>query len=237
MFGIKLKNKYVDFVSDEHFLRCVGHVCSGYFEIRNNLKVEDLRDNGLDPFKTLFDIINRKMSFENWLKTEEGRQYDKTLNNRIGEFHQKMLGGVKGWKDLGTGDETKLDLIKTDLSIGIELKNKFNTVNADSLNKVRDKLEQFVIINKGSVGYWAYIIEKDNSSGVSSWNKKDRTKDKNIRKIWGAKVYELVTKDKQALSKTWKALPKAISDYFNGKVKISEEDMKKLSNLFVSSLQ
>ncbi len=237
MFGLKSKNKYVDFVSDEHFLECVAHVCKGYFETRNDLTIEDLKDNGLDPFKTLFDIINKKISFEEWLKTEEGRQYDKTLNNRIGEFHQKLLGGVKGWKDLGTGDESKLDLVKKDMSIGIELKNKFNTVNADSLNKVRDKIEEFVRINTGSRGYWAYIIEKDNSSGESIWNKKDRAENKRVRKIWGYKVYELVTKDKRALNKTWKALPKAINDYFNGKARIRDEDMKRLSDLFVFALQ
>ena len=227
------KNKYVDFVSDEHFLECVKYVCTGYFETKEDLSIDDLKDNGLDPFKIIFDIVNRGVSFDDWLKNEENRQLDKTLNNRIGEFHQKLLGGVKGWKDLGTGDDTKLDLIKEDKTIAIELKNKFNTTNSDSLDKVRDKIEKFIEENPISVGYWAYIIEKDNSSGEKVWRKKSRILDPRIKVAWGSRVYEIVTGDSNALKKTWEALPKAIKDSFSKE--ISEEDMIKLTETFSSA--
>ena len=235
MFG---KNKYVNFVSDKDFLKCVEHVCKGYAESRENLSIDDLKSNGLDPFKTVFDLINKRINFDTWLKNEEMRQADKTLNNRIGEFHQKLLGSVKNWVDLGIGDDSKVDLMKKDKSIFIELKNKFNTVNSDSLDKVRDKLEKAVAQNKKAKAYWAFIISKDNSSGDRVWNKKGRKANERIRVIYGSKVYELVTGDKDALRKTWLALPKAINDYFNGKaVMIPEEDMKKLVSLFGSALQ
>jgi hypothetical protein len=230
---LSMPNRYVNFVSDKHFLDCVRHVCAGYYTAV--LEIEKLRDNGLDPFKIIFDLINRKVRLQSWVRNEAGRQEDKSLNNRIGEFHQKLLGGVKGWKDLGTGDESKLDLVKSDNSIGIELKNKFNTVNSDSLDKVRDKLELFVRKNKSSKAYWAYIIEKDNSSGESIWIKKGRSENKKIIKIWGAEVYRLVTGDKFALKNTWAALPKAISEVFSGKAVLASEDLKKLQELFASA--
>ena len=85
--------------------------------------------------------------------------------------------------------------------------------------------------------YWAYIISKNNDSGEKIWEKKGRKTNDKIRRIWGAKVYELVTNDKNALKKTWEALPLAISDYFKGQVKISATDMKSLVGLFGSSLQ
>lgn len=227
------KNKYVGFVSDGHFLKCVKHVCEGYFEAREEVKIEVLKDNGLDPFKTVFDIANRGIDFDTWLKIEEGRQLDKTLNNRIGEFHQMLLGGVNGWKDLGVGDESKLDIIKEDNTIAMEVKNKFNTVNADSLSKVRDKIKQFVQKNPNSKAYWSYIIEKDNSSGEKVWVYKG-DKNPKLMKAWGSKVYEIVTGDSKALEKTWKSLPLAIQDLV-GK-KIAEKDMKKLISSFSSAL-
>ena len=232
-----MTNRDVDFVSDAHFLACVGSVCKAYHEAKENLSVEDLKGNGLDPFKTVFDIANRKLTFNDWAKNEEIRQADKTLNNKIGEFHQKLLGGVKGWVDLGVGNVSKLDLKNNTETIFIELKNKENTVNADSADKVRDKLEKALADHPKATVYWAYIISKNNDSGEKIWEKKGRKTNDKIRRIWGAKVYELVTNDKNALKKTWEALPLAISDYFKGQVKISATDMKSLVGLFGSSLQ
>ena len=228
-----MKNKYLSFVSDEHFLKCVSHVCSGYSEVKKEVKISDLKGNGLDPFKVIFDIASKNSTFGKWLIGEELRQSDKTLNNRIGEFHQRLLGGVEGWHDLGIGDDTKLDLVNHDRSIGIELKNKSNTVNADSKDKVRDKLEAFITANPKSVAYWAYIISPKNNHGENVWKYHGRI-DKRIRIIWGSKVYELVTDDANALRATWEALPNAINEV--SKKQISKEDMKKLISAFNSAL-
>ena len=130
-------NKYVNFVSDEHFLACVRHVCEAYPASKKEIELEVLYRNTLDPFKMVFDIINTKSTVDAWIKGETIRQGDKTLNNRIGDFHQRLLGGANGWTNLGTGDESKVDLKKSNNSIFIELKNKFNTVNADSLAQVK----------------------------------------------------------------------------------------------------
>ncbi|MCL4363138.1 Eco47II family restriction endonuclease [Candidatus Marsarchaeota archaeon] len=74
-----MTNKYVDFVPDAHFLACVGSVCKAYHEVKENLSVEDLKGNGLDPFKTVFDIANRKLTLNTWIKNEEVRQADDPL--------------------------------------------------------------------------------------------------------------------------------------------------------------
>ena len=102
-------------------------------------------------------------------------------------------------------------------------------MNSDSKDKVRDKLEKFIKNHPKSVAYWAYIINKKNSSGEKIWIYKKR-KDKRIRRIWGSKVYETITGDPQALKDTWIALPIAIKDLL-GK-NISKEDMQKLLEAF-----
>ena len=48
-------NKYVDYVTDEHFEECVKCVINGYTQKR------DIRQNGVDAFKTIFDITQTQV--------------------------------------------------------------------------------------------------------------------------------------------------------------------------------
>ena len=219
-------NKYVNFVSDEHFLNCVKWVCDSY-PSSDDVTDEQLQRNGIDPFKMIFDIMNCKTDLEKWKITEYTRQVDKTINNRIGDFHQKLLGGVDGWTDLGVGDETKLDLKKDDNTIFIELKNKFNTANGDSLSKVREKLEDNLKNFPNSINYWAFIVHQNGTSGESDWkrNKKNNPK---IRKIWGDNIYTIVTKQEGSLEKVWNVLPAAINDVLSSNHKIIDIDNLKV---------
>ena len=43
-------NKYVDFVSDEHFIKCVKIVCDSYPEKVDEVDIESLQRNTIDPF-------------------------------------------------------------------------------------------------------------------------------------------------------------------------------------------
>ena len=211
------KNKYVDFVSDEHFIKCIKHVCDAY-----DSDPKASWNNGRDPFKLIFDIMNNSSNFSDWENREAMRQADKTINNRIGEFHQKLLGGVDGWTDLGTGDETKLDLKKNDNTIFLELKNKFNTVNSDSSKAVWEKLEKNLESYPASTNYLAFLIEKNGTSGEKIWKYKTKSIS-NIKKIWGSKVYALVTNNDDALKKTWDAIPIGINEIVEKKSDLSED--------------
>ena len=224
-------NKYVDFVSDQHFRDCVKWVCEVYPRSSETYDKKWLQRNGIDPFKMVLDMINGDLDLKSLLSNETRRQYDKTSGGRIGDFHQKLLGGVKGWTDLGVGDETKVDLKKNDYTIFIELKNKYNTVNSDSLASVRRKLEKLTREYKGSTAYWAYIVAKNGTSGESEWNYSGENNPR-IRKIWGSKVYDLITGQPKSLEKTWNALPSAILHVLKKNSKISREDMKELRQWF-----
>lgn len=229
-------NKYVDFVSDEDFLECVKWVCDAYPEDADEIDMDVLQKNTLDPFKMIFDIINGEISSEDWLKTEKIRQNDKSINNRVGYFHQKLLGKVSGWNDLETGHSSKVDLKNDEETIFIELKNKQNTVNADSKDKVRDKLENIIKVYPGAKAYWAYVLSIKGDSGEDVWkyHKKD---DENIRIVWGKKVYELITRDKDAMDKVLKAIPIAINDVLQSKYTIKTGDSKRIRDVFNSSFQ
>tara|TARA_B100000686_G_scaffold279258_1_gene299757 strand:- start:68 stop:736 length:669 start_codon:yes stop_codon:yes gene_type:complete len=198
-----MKNKYVDFVSDEHFEKCVNWVIHGYAQKR------DIRKNGVDAFKTIFDMIKTELNFEQWKNIELTRQKDKNISNKIGEFHQKLLGGVEGWCDLKTGDVA--DLSNDSKTIFLELKNKHNTVKGADMIELWKRLDKITKKYPKSIVYWAYINAKDGSSGEDIWIYQNKSNPK-VKKIWGKNIYELITGKKNALTETLYALPKAISN-------------------------
>ena len=177
-----------------------------------------------------------KIDSQSWVKNELIRQQDKTINNRIGDFHQRLLGKVEGWENLGTGNSTKVDLKKTDNSIFMELKNKENTVNADSKDQVRRKLTKILELYPNAQTYWAYLLSTNGDSGESTWRYHGEDNPK-IKRIWGKKVYELVTGKSDALEQVWKAIPLAVADVLATNFKLSSNELKKLKEFFVEAFQ
>ena len=216
--------KYVDFVSDEHFEKCVKHVCKEFEEMSNQIEDEDLQKHGIDPIKMTFDMIKQGLSFEKWKIKEKERQDDKSVNNTIGEFHQLLLGGVKGWTDLGIGDENHLDLQENNNKYFLELKNKENTVNSDSKKQVRQKLEDMARKFPKATCYWAYVVAENGKSEEKDWKYKHGDNSLNIRRLTGAKIYELITGDGNNLKKVWEKLPLAIKNVCDSTFVISSND-------------
>lgn len=213
-----MPNKYVDFVSDEDFERAVKRVMDEYaeyeLEISESKPIDILLDKErqtIDEFKTVFDLCTNDITLKKWTEREVERQIDKKINNRIGEFHQELLGYVDGWIDLGVGDPTEIDLKNEEETIFIELKNKYNTMNSSSKKTCREKLEKVIEDNPDATAYWAYVINKKYKSEDRVWVYKERD-DERIRRISGDKLYELITGDKDALEKVLIAIPKAIKN-------------------------
>lgn len=222
-------NKYVSYVSDRDFLKCVKWVCDGYPEDVERAEIDFLRETSVDPFKMVFDMVNGEIGTKNWIKNEKMRQADKTVNNRVGDFHQRLLGSVDGWEDLGVGHVTEVDLRKTDNSIFMELKNKYNTMNSSSQSKCRDKLDNISKEFPEATAYWAYIVSKNGSSGEKVWEytrKGEKFINERVKVIWGKKVYEVVTGNPNALEETWNALPQAINDVIGSEMQINDQDKK-----------
>lgn len=217
---------YVDFVDDDDFEKCVEWVITGYNQNK------DPRRNGIDPVKTVFDMYNNDISFDSWIKSETVRQVDKTVNNKIGEFHQKLLGSVNGWDDLQTGDVA--DLANDSKTIFIELKNRWNTVKGSDMIHVWDKMKD-IVTNKypGSTAYWGFINEKNGTSGEDIWVH-GGNKNPNVRKVWGKNVYELVTGKADALEKMWTILPKVLDTVLKKTTVLDEQDGKNLIKWFQS---
>lgn len=217
---------HVDFLEDSDFEKAVKWVVDGYQE-NNNIK-----RNGIDPFKTVFDMYNKDMSFTSWKNAEGIRQNDKTVNNKVGEFHQKILGSIAGWKDLQTGDVA--DICNDSKTIFVELKNRWNTVKGSNMIDMWNHLND-IVENKhhGSTAYWGFINAKDGSSGEGIWTIQKKSNPK-VKKIWGKNVYKMVTGDVDSLEKVWNALPKVLDKVLQKNTLLDESEKSNLVKWFQS---
>ncbi|SFC74033.1 Eco47II restriction endonuclease [Flexibacter flexilis DSM 6793] len=111
-----MANKYVNFVSDEHFLNCVANLHKSYLKAKNNLSKKSFYANKIDTIKLTFDAHFNNMSEELLIESEILRQIDKSINNSIGTFHEQILGGIKGF-EVGqlSGFDIKAKVVKQKL--------------------------------------------------------------------------------------------------------------------------
>lgn len=211
-----MNKSYWPYVDDEVLIAEIKVVLK---QFEQEMESVDIYKNVLDPFSALFDMAKQGIDFEEWLEQEKSRQSQKTLQNLVGYFHQHILGAVGDWKDLGAGGS--VDLINDDEKIIVEIKNKHNTMNSSSATQTYNKMVSHLDNSKkGYQGYVVLLIPKrprrykkhfaPNNDGIVVERRDD------LLEIDGASIYELVTKDKDALKKLYQCLPDAIEEAFPG---------------------
>lgn len=96
---------------------------------QTEISEQSLRQNTLDVFSATLESILKGISFDEWIEQEKKRQIQKTLQNKVGDLHQKILGTLSGVQDLGVGDV--VDIISQEKSLIAEIKNKHNTTKGN----------------------------------------------------------------------------------------------------------
>lgn len=172
----------------------------------------DLRRNTLDVFSASLESALKGITFEEWLEQEKKRQIQKTLQNHIGDLHQKILATLEGVEDLGKGQI--LDLKSVQKKFVAEVKNKHNTTKGNHKIAVYDDIEN--VLNNmpdGSIGYYVEILPKNgkfyDKPFVPSDNKAKERRPENdcIRQIDGKSFYEKVTGNPNALRELYLLIP------------------------------
>ncbi|QWD81602.1 Eco47II family restriction endonuclease [Polynucleobacter sp. MWH-S4W17] len=210
---------YVSFITDARFKKIISEILAigDTAQIKAN---EEFERNVIDPFSMLMEMACFDMDFDNWLKSEKSRQIQKTLSNDIGMLHQKILGSVKGWKDLKVGGG--IDLANPKRKIIAEIKNKHNTVTGGKRVNNYQELDKLVMPKASHYkGYTAYFVEIIPST-AQGYEKPFTPSDKErgirceanpkIIQIDGNRFYKLVTGVDDALEQVFKAIPKVIKD-------------------------
>lgn len=201
------------YIKDDIFLKEVKKVLD--VNKNDSRKNKSIR-NSIDPFSAIFDASIQSIPINLWFELEVRRQSQKTLQNKLGLFHQNILGHVSGWSNLNTGKV--VDLLNTKKKIIAEIKNKFNTTKGSDKVQIYDNIKFLLDTKyKGYVGYYVEVIPQNKKVYDSEFTpsdnkiKKRRPRNKNIRIIDGSSFYDLATGYNDSLFMLYMAIPEAIT--------------------------
>lgn len=222
-----MKNEYLDFISDEHFLKCIANLHTAYIKAKNNISKKSFYSNKVDTIKLTFDSKFNSIDEEKLIEAEILRQIDKSINNSIGTFHEQILGGIEGFE---VGKLSGFDIKAKNETLFADIKNKHNTMNSSSAEALFQKLARYADDYKKAKCYWVQILAKGsfNEHWKGEINGKEYSHSR-VFKISGDQFYALLSGQDDALFQLYKALPKAIKDYLNSAQ--SEQEIKENSAL------
>jgi len=211
-----MKNKYLDFISDEHLLSCIENLHNSYVKAKANISKKKFYSNKVDIFKLTFDSKFNNLKEDKIIETEILRQIDKSINNSIGTFHEQILGGIAGFE---VGKLSGYDIKAENNTLFADIKNKHNTMNSSSAESLFQKLARYADTYKNAKCYWVQILAKSsfNEPWFGEINGKEYSHSR-VYKISGDQFYALLTGQEDAFFKLYKALPIAISDFLKTQV-------------------
>lgn len=208
-----MKNKYLNYISDEHLLSCIANLHSSYKSAKNNITKKKFYKNKIDTVKLMFDADFNSIEAGSLIEAEVLRQIDKSINNFIGTFHEEVLGGIEGYEK---GKNSGYDIKAKDNSLFADIKNKHNTMNSGNAESLFQKLARYADDNKQANCYWVQILAK--GSFQQKWagiiNGKEYSHSR-VFKISGDRFYALLTGHEDAFFQLYKALPIAIGDFLS----------------------
>ncbi len=159
------------------------------------------------------------------------RQIDKSNGTYIGYFHQNIFNYLgNNWIVPTQG----YDIINEKDHIFVELKNKHNTMNSSSSQKVYTKMQNTILKNDKATCMLVEVIAKksQNIPWSISLDGENISHDK-IRRVSVDKFYEIVTGEETAFYQLCNILPAVLDDVIDqtkrGKIKNSV--FKELSNI------
>lgn len=206
-----MKNKYVNFISDDHLLHCIGNLHKAYVRAKNNITKKNFHSNKVDTIKLTFDSKFNDIDEESLIQSEILRQIDKSINNSIGTFHEQILGGIKGFE---VGNLSGFDIKAKDDTLFADIKNKHNTMNSSAAEALFQKLARYANDYKKAKCYWVQILAKGSFCDLWSGdiNGKEYSHSR-VYKISGDQFYALLSGQDDAMFQLYKVLPVAIKDY------------------------
>lgn len=194
---------------------------------------QDIYRNTLDPFSALIDCMIRNCTPTNWKAQEEGRQTQKTLQNKVGNLHEYVIDCFEDWQNLETG--RVIDIVNTKLKVIAEIKNKHNTTKGNHKKDIYDDLASELEKNyAGNTTYYVEILPKNRGRYNHPFTPPDNTKNgerrplrKDLKIIDGSSFYDFVSGEINFIRKLYEILlPESLKKAID---KINENRTNKLS--------
>lgn len=204
-----MKNKYVDFISDEHLLNCIENLHKAYLKAKNNITKKNFYSNKIDTVKLTFDAQFNAVNQENLIQAEILRQIDKSINNSIGTFHEQILGGIKGFQ---VGNLSGFDIKANDDTLFAVF--KFEELSKNIEDCIFEKLTKDAqIIKKAKFYLVDFTIDANYFEKWIVGNEEYKVSHKNVYKISGWAFYDLLTQQVNSFSKLQSKLQISIQDF------------------------
>lgn len=207
---------YLTWISDKDLKAAVKKMAESVISARQKAE-NDISRNVIDPFSLFFNISLMSKDVCTWETNEVTRQAEKGLTNAMGHFHQEIISRVEGWFDPLNAQD--FDLINRDKRIIVEMKNKYNTLNAEGQKNCFLKLHSAVNKKNSSFyNYTAYCVNiVPKQVGVSTFRVKDNASDTylendKVKLIDGHSFYALATGSETALHDLLVKLPTVLHD-------------------------
>ena len=215
----------LSFISKEDFINHVTATISKYDDKLQSFDLARFNRNIIDPIKMIFDKTVYQYSWEEIVNSEIFRQRDKSNNNDIGYFHQKIFNYIANCYVPDNGTDGGWDVIyrlpegitlpEGDIvhTIYVEMKNKHNTMNSAAAKSTYIKMQNQLLNDDDCACFLVEAIAK--SSQNIKWTTtidSRKVSHRKIRRVSIDEFYALVTGEENAFYNMCMVLPKVIED-------------------------
>jgi len=211
----------LDFITEADFFSHVKATIAHYGDKLQPYDLKRFNSNIVDPIKLIFDKAVYKFEWDEIVRNEVFRQRDKSNNNSIGYFHQRIFQYISGctvpqsgW-DVIYKNDAGISLPDNDFvhRIYVEMKNKHNTMNAASSGKTYIKMQGQLLSDDDCACFLVEAIAKKSQN--IAWAVSvdgNRQKHRRIRRVSMDEFYSLITGQSDAFYQVCKLLPGVIDE-------------------------
>lgn len=218
----------LSFISEKDFTNHVKDTIDKYGEKLESFDIVRFNKNIVDPIKMIFDKTVYQTSWDGIVGNEIFRQRDKSNNNDIGYFHQRVFQYINNCHVPDNGTEGGWDVIfqvpegitlpEGDVvhTVYVEMKNKHNTMNSAAAGKTYIKMQSQLLDDDDCACFLVEAIAKKSQNIKWSTTVDGKSvSHKKIRRVSLDQFYALVTGQEDAFYKMCMVLPKVIEKVVN----------------------
>lgn len=218
----------LSFISEKDFTNHVKDTIDKYGEKLESFDIVRFNKNIVDPIKMIFDKTVYQTSWDEIVGNEIFRQRDKSNNNDIGYFHQRIFQYINNCHVPDNGTEGGWDVIfqvpegitlpEGDIvhTVYVEMKNKHNTMNSAAAGKTYIKMQSQLLDDDDCACFLVETIAKKSQNIKWSTTVDGKSvSHKKIRRVSLDQFYALVTGQEDAFYKMCMVLPKVIEKVVN----------------------
>lgn len=213
----------LSYISEQDFLKHVKDTIEKYGEKLHSFDLKRFNRNLVDPIKLIFDKTVYHVSWTEIVSNEIFRQRDKSNNNDIGYFHQRIFQYIDKCRVPENGQEGGWDVIYENANgitlpdssvvhtIYVEMKNKHNTMNSASASRTFIKMQNQLLKNDDCACFLVEAIaQRSQNIKWETTVDKQKVGHKLIRRVSIDQFYSLVTEQEDAFYQMCMVLPNVI---------------------------